>query len=240
MKIWLFLVLVLLAAMPASGRADRAGALLETGRQAYAAGRFAEAAGALAAAAETGLDTAQAGLCLDVATAWRLAGDPGRAALWLYRAHRADPADGRVARGLAAAGLAAPDEPLLLYGRLSPRLLWWTALAANALFWLGLAGFRLAGRPIPRPLAAVAAVLLVWLWAEAAWTALGPALVPKAVVLAETPARSAPEAAAEELFVLPPGMLVSPGPKRGGYRRVDAGNDRLGWIANDSLAPVGP
>ncbi len=244
MKAWavalLLVSLGLPGALPARADKDTGHDLLESGRQAYAAGRFAEAGTLLAAAAAARPDAAEAGLYLDAATAWRLAGDPGQATLWLLRAWRADPADAGVRKAMDAVGLPPPDVRLVLSGRLPPAAVWWTALAANALFWLGLAGLGLTGRPVARRVVVPAACLLVWLWIEAGWTSLGPFVAPRAVVLIETAARSAPEAEAEPLFVLQPGTLVDLGPRRGGYRLADAGQDRLGWIGHESLAPVTP
>ena len=244
MKAWTAALLLasvgLLAALPARAGKDTDHDPAESGRQAYAAGRFAEAGTLFAAAAAARPDAADAGLCLDAATAWRLAGDPGRATLWLLRAWRADPADAGVRKAMDAAGLPPPDVRLALSGRLPPATVWWTALTANALFWLGLAGLGLTGRPAARRVVVPAACLLVWLWIEAGWTSLGPFLAPRAVVLVETSVRSAPEAEAEPLFVLPPGTLIGLGPQRGGYRLADAGQDRLGWIGHESLAPATP
>jgi hypothetical protein len=232
----LALVLVLVATGTAPATVGQP--LLDMGREAYATGRFAEAANSFEGVANQ--EAGSAALYLDTATAWRLAGDPGRAALWLCRAGRAAPGDAAVQKALAAAGLPRPAPGLVLGNRLSPRAIWSAALAANAVFWLSLALARLLGRRIPRGLTAMAGAVVLWLWCEAGWLALTPALAPRGVTLVQTPARCAPEDAAESLFTLPPGVPVGLGPVRQGYQRVDAGADRLGWVSRDAVAPVVP
>lgn len=228
------LLLLVLAAAPG----DRASAADETARRAYAQGRFAEAARAFEETAGGGIPGLDA--CLDTATAWRLAGDPGRAALWLHRAHVAAPGDAAVGKALAAAGLVAPDTGLFLGNRMTPRGLWLAALAANAVFWLGLGLARLVGRRIPRAVTAAAALLAFWLWVEVGWRELTPVLAPRGVVLGETAVRCGPEQDDEPLFTLAPGTLVAIGSGRPGARRVDAGGDRIGWVSPDAIAPVVP
>lgn len=222
-------------------------AALDAAVRDYAAGRYAAAAASFAAAAtaEPGLvDTA---LCLDAATASRLGGDPGRAAWWLYRARRLDPADGAVAAALAAAGLdvTAVDAPLARF--VSARLLWPLVLAVNALFWLSLAGSRLfrARRP-RRPCRAVACVpwgaaLVAVLWLAVGWGALSPVLFPRAVMLRAAQAESAPEPGAETLFPLAPGTVVVPGTARNGFVRVvteTGGTIRAGWVDRNTVAAL--
>ncbi|MFP5257847.1 MAG: hypothetical protein ACLGQH_02370, partial [Acidobacteriota bacterium] len=92
---------------------------------------------------------------------------------------------------------------------------------------------------LPRGVWLLAGACALWLAAEAGWLTLAPQLAPRAVVTAETPARSAPEAAAEALFDLKPGSLVRFGPVRDGFVRVDAGHDALGWAVRDAItAPL--
>lgn len=241
MKILSTLVILLALTTAACGQPE-AGAqpLADLGRQAYAAGRYAEAAKAFAAAYGHGAASVAVGL--DTATAFRLAGDPGRAALWLYRAARLGPRDPDVRKALAAAGLRPPSSGLLLGTLMGPRTLWLLVLGANALFWLTLAIARVStrSRRLPRVFLFVAATFVVWLWCEAGWLELAPALAPRGVILADTPARCAPEPAAEPLFSLPPGEIVRLGPDRQGYRRVDAGGDRLGWIPNEAVTALAP
>lgn len=233
-----FLFLLGLTAAAQGQPAADARALLDTGRQAYAAGRYAEAGKDFEAAAGHGV--LSIALCLDAATAWRLAGEPGRAALWLYRAARQQPGDATVQNALAAAGLRPPRTGLFLGNVLAPRLLWYVVLGANALFWLSLGLARILGRRLPRAGLLVAATIVVGLWCEVGWLELTPILVPEGVVLADTPARSAPEPTAEPLFSLPPGEIVGLGLTRQGYRRVDAGGDRLGWISSETVTALVP
>ncbi|EHJ47672.1 hypothetical protein DFW101_1664 [Solidesulfovibrio carbinoliphilus subsp. oakridgensis] len=242
-RVWLVAVAVawlwagLAGAVWAAGSGET---LLAAGRQAYAAGRYAEAATAFAEAAAADPGRADAALCLDAAMAWRLAGQTGRAAYWLYRGQRVAPADPEVKKALAAAGLTPLPAGLPLGARVAPRLLWLAALAANAVFWLSLACSRLLARPLPRPAVALGAALVFWLWCEAAWPPVAARLAPHGVVLAEVPARSAPEPGAEALFPLPAGTLVGLGPHRGGFVRVMTASGRAGWAARDRIATLLP
>ncbi|MHC1790105.1 BatD family protein [Solidesulfovibrio sp.] len=212
-----------------------AGPGLAAARAAYAAGQFAAAAQAFETALAAAPGRAGPAVCLDVAASWRLAGDPGRAALWLYRAELADPGDARVVRALAAAGLLRLEPGLWLGNRLPPGLVIATALAGLAALALLAVLFRNRPARLPWSVWLLAAVTAGWLAAEAGWLVLGPRLAPRAVVTARAAARCAPEAAAETLFALRPGTLVRLGPTRDGFVRVDAGNDALGWVARDSF-----
>jgi hypothetical protein len=236
-----WLVLVLWLVFPGAGPVSAGGAatLVDAGRQAYGQGRYADAAKAFEEAADQG-GIPSADLYLDTATACQLAGDSGRAALWLYRAGQIAPGDETVRKALAAAGLVSPEQGLFLGNRLSPRLLWLTVLWANGLFWLTLGLARLARRRIPGKVLASAALIVVWFWCEAGWLTLAPVLVQRGGVLTETQALCAPQASAEALFPLSPGALVGLGPTRPGYWRVDAGGDRLGWVPREALAPLAP
>uniref|UniRef100_I2Q5R0 SH3 domain-containing protein n=1 Tax=Desulfovibrio sp. U5L TaxID=596152 RepID=I2Q5R0_9BACT len=224
----------------AAGAAGPGETLLAAGRQAYAAGRYAEAATAFAEAAAAEPGRADAALCLDAAMAWRLAGQTGRAAYWLYRGQAVAPADPEVKKALAAAGLTPLSAGLPLGALVAPRLLWLAALAANAVFWLSQACSRLLARPLPRPAVALGAALVLWLWCEAAWPAVASRLAPRGVVLAEVPAQSAPEAGAEALFSLPAGALVELGPHRGGFVRVMTASGGTGWAVRDRIAILLP
>ncbi|KHK00862.1 BatD family protein [Desulfovibrio sp. TomC] len=200
----------------------------------YASGRFAEAATGFEASLKAGCDGAALAVCLDAATSWRLAGEPGRAALWLYRAGLAQPGDGTIVKAQTAAGLP-PLSPGLLLGNRLPRRTMLAAggMAAGLLVLLLLAAWR--WRPLlPRGAWLMAGILAGWLALEAGWLALAPALAPRGVATTEVAALSAPEAGAETLFTLPPGALVRLGPRRNGFVRVDAGNDALGWVVRDT------
>ncbi|MYL81595.1 hypothetical protein GTA51_00390 [Desulfovibrio aerotolerans] len=211
------------------------GAALAGVREAYAAGQFTEAAKGLEAALANAGKKADVEACLDAATVWRLAGDPGRAALWLYRAERADPGNPQVAKALAAAGLP-PFAPGLFLGSRLPGGVVATAalLAAASLGLAALLGRRVALH-LPRSVWCLAWAATLWLAVEAGWLTLTPVLAPRAVVTVETTARCAPELAAEALFVLPPGTIVRLGPARDGFVQIDAGNDKLGWVDRDNL-----
>jgi len=203
-------------------------------REAYAAGRFAEAAEGLDAALAGHWRHAGTQACLDAATAWRLAGAPGRTALWLYRAELSDPGDARVLRALAAAGLPRFAPGLRLGNRLPPGVVQAAALlAAAGLVLAALIGRRFALR-LPRSVWLLAGTAALWLALEAGWLALAPILAPRAVATAETTVRCAPEAGAETLFVLPPGTMVRLGRQRDGFVRIDAGYDALGWAVCDA------
>jgi hypothetical protein len=218
--------------------AGSAAILLDAGRQAYGQGRYAEAAKAFEETANQG--DKSAALSLDTATAYQLAGDPGRAALWLYRAGQAAPGDAAVEKALAAAGLASQGQGLFLGKRLSPQVFWIVVLWANAIFWLALCLARLRRQRRSKGALTLAAIAVAWLWCEAGWLSLAPVLHPQGVVLKETPARCAPESSAEMLFTLPTGALVSLGPERPVFWRVDAGGDRLGWVPREAVAPLDP
>jgi tetratricopeptide (TPR) repeat protein len=218
--------------------AGSAAILLDAGRQAYGQGRYAEAAKAFEEAANQGGNSAA--LSLDTATAHQLAGDPGRAALWLYRAGQAAPGDAAVEKALAAAGLTSQSQGLFLGKRLSPQVVWIVVLWANALFWLALCLARLGRQRRFNAALALAALVVIWLWCEAGWLSLAPVLHPQGVVVKETPALCAPESSAEMLFTLPTGALVRLGPERPGFWRVDAGGDRLGWVPRDAVVPLDP
>ncbi|EFL52444.1 hypothetical protein DesfrDRAFT_0933 [Solidesulfovibrio fructosivorans JJ]] len=214
---------------------------LEAARRDYAAGRYAAAAASFDAATKADPGLVGTALCLDAATASRLGGEPGRAAWWLYRARRLDPADGAVAAALAAAGLevTAVDAPLA--GLVAPRLLWTLVLTANALFWFGLAGLRFFRARAPRRCIVVAAALVAALWLAAGWTSVGPVLFPRAVALRAVEAASAPEPGAATLFSLAPGTVVVPGPSRNGFVRVvteKGGAIRAGWVDRNTVAAL--
>ncbi|MGE4536002.1 MAG: hypothetical protein AB7D37_02870 [Desulfovibrio sp.] len=219
-------------------------AALDAAVRDYAAGRYAAAAASFAAAAKAEPGLVDTALCLDAATASRLGGDPGRAAWWLYRARRLDPADGAVAAALAAAGLdvTAVDAPLARF--VSARLLWPFVLAVNALFWLSLAGSRLfRARRLRRAVACVSwgAALVAVLWLAVGWGALSPVLFPRAVVLRAAQAESAPEPGAETLFPLAPGTVVVPGTVRNDFVRVvteTGGPSRAGWVDRNTVAAL--
>lgn len=220
-----------------------AGSLEEAARQEYAAGRYAAAATAFAAAAGTDPGLADVAWCLDAATASRLADDPGRAAWWLYRARRIAPGNTVVAAALTAAGLPVTAADLPVVPWLSPGTLWWLALVANAGFWAGLAGLRLFRVRVSPWAIRVAGAVVTGLWLGIGWTALAPVFFPKAVVLRVTQAASAPETAAQTLFPLAPGTVVSVGAAREGWRRVvtePPGERRAGWVAHDALATFPP
>jgi len=237
-------VVVWLLALGAALAAGPGHAALDAAVRDYAAGRYAAAAASFAAAAKAEPGLVDTALCLDAATASRFGGDPGRAAWWLYRARRLDPADGAVAAALAAAGLdvTVVDAPLARF--VSARLLWSLVLVVNALFWLLLAGLRLF-RP-RRPRRAVACVpwgaaLVAVLWLAVGWGALWPVLFPRAVVLRAAQAESAPEPGAETLFPLAPGTVVVPGTARNGFVRVvteTGGTIRAGWVDRNTVAAL--
>ena len=214
---------------------DTGGPALASVREAYAAGQFTEAAKALEATLPTEGKKAGVDACLDAATVWRLAGDPGRAALWLYRAERADPGNARVAKALAAAGLPPFAPGLLLGSRLPGNIVAAAALLAAASLGLAALLARWVALRLPPSVWCLAWAATLWLAVEAGWLTLTPILVPRAVVTVETTARCAPEQAAETLFVLPPGTIVRLGPARDGFVQIDAGNDRLGWVDRDNL-----
>lgn len=224
----------------AAGPAGSGETLLDAGRQAYAAGRYAEAATAFAEAAAADPGLADADLCLDAAMAWRLAGEAGQAAYWLYRAEGVAPADPAVKKAQAAAGLPPLPAGLPLGRLFPPRFLWLAALAANAAFWLALAGSRLLARSLPRPALVLGALCVCWLWCEAAWPALVSRLAPRGVVLVASPARSAPEPGAEAVFSLPPGTLVALGSGRQGFVRIMTASGEAGWAVRDRIVVLPP
>lgn len=218
-------------------------ALVEQGRRAYGAGDFAAAASAFTQAVTAAPGLATASLCLDAATASRLAGQPGRAVWWLYQGALAAPADAALGKALAAAGA---DRQTLFAGMWRPvgwldgRTQWVIVLWANAAFWLVLAGARLLSRPLPRGTVRAAGALVAALWLAVLWTAFVPTLCPRGVVLSGGPARSAPEPEAEAVGELPAGSLVRLGPKRGGDVRVETADGLAGWVARDTVATFLP
>lgn len=227
----------------ATARAGDGRQLVAAARQAYAAGDYAGATQGFAAAARANPGLATAGLCLDAATAARLAGEPGRAAAWLYRAALDAPRDGVVRKALAAAGLdagalfAGAWTPL---GWLTARQWWAAALVANAVFWLALAGARLASRRVARRAALGAGALVLCCWLGAGWSALAPRDWPRGVVLGETPAQSAPEAGAEAVGRIAPGSLARLGPGRGGQVLVAVAGGLAGWVPRDVIVTLVP
>ena len=237
------LVLWLLAAgvLPAFGAGQGE---LDAARRDYAAGNYAGAAAAYVAAARADAGLVDVPLCLDAATASRLAGDSGRAAWWLYRASRLAPDAAAVRSALAAAGLEADATAYPLASVLPSRVLWRLVLWANALFWLGLAGarlahIRLAHIRLARRAVATAAVCVAGLWLWVGWATFAPVLLPRGVALRTVAAASAPEAGAETLFPVASGTVVAVGPSRDGFVRiVTRGRDggRAGWVARDALA----
>ena len=234
----LALVLWLLAAgaLPAFGAGQGA---LDAARRDYAAGNYAAAAASYVVAARADAGLVDVPLCLDAATASRLAGDSGRAAWWLYRASRLAPDAAAVRSALAAAGLEADAAAYPLASALPPRLLWRLVLWTNALFWLGLAGARLARMRLPRRAVAAAAVCLAGLWLWVGWATLAPVLLPRGVALRAAAAASAPEAGAETLFSVASGTVVAVGPSRDGFVRVETrgpGAVRAGWVVGDVVA----
>lgn len=231
------------ALFAATARAGDGRQQVAAARQAYAAGEYAGAQQAFAAAARADPALATAGLCLDAATAARLAGEPGRAAAWLYRAALDAPRDGAVRKALAAAGL---DAGALFAGAWTP-LGWlaarqWRAVAlvANAVFWLALAAARLAALPVPRRAALGAGALVLCCWLGAGWIALAPRAWPRGVVPGETPAQSAPEAGAEAVGRIAPGTLARLGPGRGGQALVVVAGGLAGWVPRDAIVTLVP
>lgn len=231
------------ALFAATARAGDGRRQVAAARQAYAAGEYAGAQQAFAAAIQAEPALLTAGLCLDAATAARLAGEPGRAAVWLYRATLRAPQDAQVRKALAAAGLdagalfAGAWTPL---GWLTARQWWAVALAANAVFWLALAGARLAARPVPRRAALGAGALVFCCWFGAGWVALVPRVWPQGVVLGETPALSAPEAGAEAVERYAPGTLARLGPVRDGQALAVAAGGLAGWVPRDAIVTLVP
>lgn len=230
----LTLALLIGLVAPAAGR----GADLAAAQTAFAAGHYAAAAKILEAAYAGGVRNASC--CLAAATAWRLAGQRGRTVLWLSRAARLDPGNPRVRGALAAADVAMPGRLLPLAGRFSPNALVWLALAGNAVFWVGLTLVHRSGRRLPRTVLILGALVVGWLWLEAGTSVLTPRLHRRGVIVTPLPARSAPEAAAETLFTLPPGRIVALGPRRDGYRQVADGPDRLGWLPEQGVVDMLP
>ncbi len=240
----------LLALACGLGRAESAGeaagegrALALAARQAYGTGDFAAAAEAFARAHAVAPNLASAAFCLDAALAARLAGQPGRAAFWLRRAGLAAPGDPETTAALAAAGFDAGDVfagPWFLSGWLPARSLWLTALWANACFWLSLAAGRLFGRPVPRPAALAAGLAVTLLWLAVGWAGLVGEWWPRAVVLGEVPAASAPEDGAEPLGRFAAGELVAVGGERSGRLLVRAPDGRAGWIPREAAAVLRP
>jgi len=231
------------ALFAATARAGDGRRQVAVARQAYAAGEYAGAQQAFAAAVQADPALATVGLCLDAATAARLAGEPGRAAVWLYRATLRAPQDAQVRKAMAAAGLDAGTlftgawTPL---GWLAARQWWAVALVANAVFWLALAGARLAARPVPRRVALGAGALVLCCWLGAGWVALAPRAWPRGVVLGETPAQSAPEAGAEAVGRFAPGTLARLGPERGGHTLAVAVGGLAGWVSRDAVVTLVP
>lgn len=246
MKRFFAVLFGLLALLSTPGPARAAGqgpALVRAARQAYAAGDFAGASRDFvrAFAAEPGLATTV--FCLDAATAGRLAGDPGRAAFWLYQAALAAPHDGETARALAAAGLEAGSlftGSWTVAGLVPARRLWLVALWANADFWLALAGARLLGRRFPSSALAAAGLGLALLWLAVGWGSLAEARWPRGVVLGREPAVSAPEDGAEAVPGFAVGELVRVGERRGGRVLVRGEDGRAGWLSRDAIAILRP
>jgi len=211
---------------------------LAAARTDFAAGRYAAAAGKLEIAYADG--ARNAGCCLAAATAWQLANDRGRTVLWLARASRLDPGNPNVQHALVAADVAMPGPILPLAGRFSPRALLWLALGGNIAFWLGLLLARRMRRRVPVAVLVLVGLVVGWLWLEAGTATLAPRLQPEGVILTPVPVRCAPEPEAEILFSLPAGQIVALGPARDGYRQIEAGPDRLGWLPARTVADITP
>ncbi|WP_300161111.1 hypothetical protein [Solidesulfovibrio sp.] len=231
------------AALPPGRAAALEADPVAAARRAYASGDFAGAARAFEETAATRPALATVGLCLDAATAARLAGEPGRAAWWLCRAVLRAPGDAGARKALAAAGLDAgalfsgPWTPL---GWLPARWWWDAALAANAVFWLALALGRRRARPVPRRPAAWAGGFVLCLWLAAGYASLVPLARPRGVTLAAVEAASAPEAGAEAVGRFAPGSLVALGPRRAGRLLVVGPDGLAGWVPRDAVATMVP
>jgi hypothetical protein len=243
----LFAVLFCLQALLSTpGPALAAGegpALVRAARQAYAAGDFVGASRDFVRAFEADPGLATTGFCLDAATAGRLAGDPGRAAFWLYQAALAAPHDGETARALAAAGLEAGalfTGSWTVAGLVPVARLWLVVLWANACFWLLLTGARLLGRRLSPSVATAAGLVLALLWLTVGWGTFAGAQAPRGVVLGREPAISAPEDGAEAVPGFAVGELVAVGERRGGRVLVRGGDGRAGWLPRDAIAILRP
>jgi hypothetical protein len=218
--------------------AGSADVLVQTAREQAQAGQDATAGASLEAAYQAGARNAD--LCLAAARLWRRAGEKGRLVLWLARAHRLEPGNQEARKALDAAGVELPGPDLLLGRTLPPRGLVWLALAANTVWWLGLAVARLRDRRPARSAVLLGGLVVGWLWLEAALPAVYRISRPHGVVLSDTAARCAPESEAEVLFSLPAGQMVALGPSRDGQRQVTAGGDRVGWLPSAALAALDP
>jgi len=213
------------------------------GLAAYREGRFDAAAASFESLAAAGLRSSA--LCYDIGAAWLKQNDLGRAILWYERALQLSPADPDLRFNLdyARGQLKDAYEPddsvvsaIFFFWKdiLSRRSIQYAALAANALFWLGLL-YRRWRRGTPAAAVCGLGLLGLVLFMP---TALHQQLAEdasRAVVLAPlAPVRSGLSEDATELFVLHAGSVARVEERRPGYARIRFGKDKIGWI-KDSL-----
>lgn len=218
----------------------------------YQAGRFDIAAAGFETLASTGLRNSA--LFYNLGNSWLKQNDLGRAVLWYERGLALAPNDPDLRFNLDYARTQLKDahepEESALAGALffwkellSRRAVQYAALAANALFWLGLIWLRL--RPAGpengalKLLCGAALLCLALVAPTALYQQYERCADPKAVVLApEAAVRSGLSDEATALFVLHAGSIARVEEKRPGYARIRFGKDKIGWIKESQIERI--
>jgi tetratricopeptide (TPR) repeat protein len=221
----------------------------------YQAGRFDVAAAGYETLASAGLRNAA--LYYNIGNAWLKQNDLGRAVLWYERGLLLAPNDPDLRFNLDYARTQLkdayePDESALASALffwkdlLSRRAVQYAALAANALFWLGLIWLRLRSGKGPaglngavKLLCGIALLGLALFAPTALFQQYEECAEPRAVVLVpEAAVRSGLSDEATALFTLHAGSVARVEEKRPGYARIRFGKDKIGWIKESQIERI--
>lgn len=220
------------------------------GNQAYAAARYDEAIAAYEALRAGGSESGA--LHFNLGNAYMKRGDIGRAIASYERAARQLPRDPDVAANLSfareRAAIEAPERPLWqrLLAPFAARATGGELTVAFAVAWWSMWGLLLARLLLSRgrlglgraaALAGLAAAV-IGVSLAVRLTVLETADAGVVVAAGETPVRFEPSPNGTEHFVVSPGMDVSLGEERDGWRLIARADGRRGWLPAEAVEPI--